>query len=209
MSKVDSFFQKIVSSRSAQALILSNLLVLLFAVLSNLGAVHVLLIYWIEAIIMVFFAELRIIYSKLFYGYKKYSYLSVFLSFLIFSGIYLFYLPFIVILSVPMGVTIKYGDIFSTIFPESNLIYYFIFSCVMLFLSHLFSFKINLTKDVKAMESDYWKKITGRVLMFHVSIVLGIFLGVLLGSLGIGVVLLFVFFKTAYDLYSHLSYHGK
>ena len=169
--------QEIINSQTAMLLIASNMVVFIVALFSSLSIVHLLLIYWIEVFVILFFAILKIVVAKIFFGYKKYSYPAILLSIIIIGGIYLFYLPFIIVLSVPFGVAISYDKILQTLFPTGLILIGFSISAIILFISHLVSFLVHFKQSVDISEKAAGKQITSRMFVFHISLVFGIFLG--------------------------------
>ena len=201
------YIQEILKSPSALLLILSNLLVLVTVFFSNISIVNLLLIYWLEFYIILFFYNLKIIIYKIFFNYAEYSYLSIFVGILIASLWFFVYLPFILLLVTPLVRISPYASLFEALF-SSNLIFLgFIVSFLALFISHLISFliyfKINPSLEETSSTSQFW----GRAFVFHASILLGLFLGIFLGGLGQGVLIIFILIKTIIDLNSHLNYH--
>ncbi len=200
------FINDLLLNKSAISLILSNLFVLFVVWFSNLSIFHVLLIFWIETIIIAFSAFFKIVIGKIFFNYKKFSWFSIIIGFSIVGFSLLIYLPFILALSnFPNAPDLE--KMFSTEF----IIYSFIFSVLVLFISHLISFIVNFSENFNESESKSGKRFWNRILIIHITIILGIVIGFLAfsGNIYQGIIIILILLKIIFDLKAHLKYHSK
>ncbi|MFA5763728.1 MAG: DUF6498-containing protein [archaeon] len=193
---MNRLLKEILSSPSAISLILSNFLVLCFALFSNLSTIHLLLIYLIEVFIIIFISITGLIVAKYFFNnkhipLKKSLFLYIFGTFW-----FLFYIPFIFVIAQLSNVT--------NLFPSVEIFNGFIAAIIVLFLSHLFSILIHFKDNVNYSEEGF---IVSRMFLFHFAIIFGFMLGIFLGNTSFGVILIFTLVKLAFDLPSHLELH--
>lgn len=200
-------------SPTAVSLLLANLISFVLAVLFNWGIGVVLFLFWVQGIIIAFFGTLNIATSY-FEKNKTKSLLSK-VSFVVlgvFAAIfwlffYSFYLLFIIFLSSTYDSNVVLMNLQNLSDPITIS---FLISVLIFILNHAFSYFYY-----RRREEYTFGNVMGRLIVLHVAIVLGVFVGLFLslitgkGLFSIGILLVFFGLKLLFDLTSHSMQHGN
>jgi hypothetical protein len=188
----------ILSDPTTKSLILTNLLVIVIAVIQDWELSTILWVYWSQSIIIGFFNFLRLLLLKDFY-YKgkgnwpflksifKY-YMAVFFAF----HYGLFHLAYAIFIGSDFSNDLTWSVLQAIILGSS-----------VFFINHFFSFLKNLEHDeiVRKNIDDVFSSPYIRIIPMHIIILVG-------ANLGGFAIISFLLLKTAADTYSHAVKHG-
>jgi len=140
--------RKTFSDITAVSLLITNILVIVFAILENVHIGDLVIVYWVQGVVLTFFAALKII----FYKYKILSSVEnpslvkkIFSAFVFFGS--RFSIDIIVLYFAIMF--LSYSGTFADKSPFTTNIEFILGSAIAFFIAHLFSFLINLNKQLE------------------------------------------------------------
>lgn len=206
--KLSDLYNAFRKDRSAMALVFSNVIVIVFALVQGWNLLAIMLGYWLQSVIIGFFNFIRIISLKEFsvQGLKmnnkkveatKKTKKSIAFFFVLHYGLFHFvYLAFLV-----MFIKAKGMDVNKEIFPILTM-------GIIFFFNHLFSFWYN-KKELEEKKPNIGKIMFfpyARIIPMHFTIIAGGLFFVLFESYQIPLVL-FLFLKTIADLIMHIIEH--
>jgi len=190
------------NDKSLLFLIITNISIIIIALIENWDIIRILFIYWFQSIFIGFFHVIKLLTYENKYNQKTENIGKIFTSvFFIFHYgffhlIYLFFLLFLGIDSVSSPLSF-FNDI------------YFQFMLFLLFINHLFSFLYNKYKN-KQETKDFGRLFIqpyARIIPMHLTIIFGtIFIFTNASQIAL---VIFLFIKTSIDIISHISKHKK
>ncbi|MEK6933576.1 MAG: DUF6498-containing protein [Nanoarchaeota archaeon] len=191
-----NLFQNLKSDMSAQLLLLTNILILIIAILQQWPFSTLIATYFIQNLIIGFFHFFRIIYLKNIKKKENTAFTAFF--FLVHYGIFHF----------------VYFIFLKIFFVKDFYISAIILPSLLLFFNHLFSFFYNKSRDEKKMQdlSQIMFEPYLRILPMHLIIIFGGFISFSIFSFNSTVtnsilLLLFLLLKTSIDLIQHTKQH--
>lgn len=197
-----SFFYSVSKDQSLLTLIVSNLLILIFAVLDNWSIAPILFIFWFESVIIGVTTFIRLLfYSHDSVGSRS-NFEKKFIAFFFAFHYGFFHLVYFIFI---LAFTFSFDG-----FSNNGVWFFFnplfLFSLIIILINKTFSEMYNGGDYVKSFGQTMIAPYS-RIIPMHLTLVFGVFAIVLFGN-HVFMLILFLILKTSLDISGHKSKHA-